>query len=77
MVSSQDTTEEIDDKTLLDAEEEERMLLSGIAQVQSRLSEGKLIKCNQNNHHIAQERQELQTRARIDRMVVPITWARP
>lgn len=70
MVSSHDTAEEIDDKTLLDAEEEERKLLSGIAQVQSRLFEGKLIKRNQNNHEIAQEWQELQQRAHIDRTVV-------
>jgi SWI/SNF-related matrix-associated actin-dependent regulator of chromatin subfamily A member 5 len=69
-VSSHDTAEEIDDKTLLDAEEEERKLLSGIAQVQSRLFEGKLIKRNQNNHEIAQEWQELQQRAHIDRTVV-------
>jgi SWI/SNF-related matrix-associated actin-dependent regulator of chromatin subfamily A member 5 len=70
MVSSHDTAEEIDEKTLLDADEEERKLLSGIAQVQSRLFEGKLIKRNQNNHQIAQEWQELQQRARIDRTVV-------
>ncbi|KAG1809082.1 SNF2 family N-terminal domain-containing protein [Suillus subaureus] len=72
MVSSHDIAEDndIDEKTLLDAEEEERKLLSGIAQVQSRLFEGKLIKRNQNNHQIAQEWQELQKRARIDRTVV-------
>lgn len=69
-VSSHNTTEEIDEKTLLDAEEEERKLLSGIAQVQSRLFEGKVIKRNQNNHQIAQEWHELQKRARIDRTVV-------
>jgi SWI/SNF-related matrix-associated actin-dependent regulator of chromatin subfamily A member 5 len=72
MVSSHDTTEDIniDEKALLNAEEEERKLLSGIAQVQSRLFEGKLIKRNQNNHQIAQEWRELQKRARIDRTVV-------
>ncbi|KAG2030306.1 SNF2 family N-terminal domain-containing protein, partial [Suillus americanus] len=70
MVSSHDTAEDIDEKTLLDAEEEERKLLSSIAQVQSRLFEGKLIKRNQNNNQIAQEWQELQKRARIDRTVV-------
>ncbi|KAG2040905.1 hypothetical protein BDR03DRAFT_857232, partial [Suillus americanus] len=45
MVSSHDAAEDIDtdENTLLDAEEEERKLLSGIIQVQSRLLEGKLI----------------------------------
>lgn len=61
---------EIDEKVLLDAEEEERRLLSGVAQVQSRLFEGKLVKRNQDNRQIAQEWQELQKRARIDRTVV-------
>lgn len=61
---------EIDEKVLLDAEEEERRLLSGVAQVQSRLFEGKFIKRNQNNSQIAQEWQELQKRARVDRTVV-------
>lgn len=70
MVSSHDTAEKIDEKTLLDAEEEERKLLSGIAQVQSRLFEGKLIKRNQNNHQIAQEWHELQKRAHMNRTVV-------
>ena len=63
-------TLEIDEKVLLDAEEEERKLLSGVAQVQSRLFEGKLVKRKQDNRQIAQEWQELQKRAHVDRTVV-------
>ncbi|KAH7927010.1 hypothetical protein BV22DRAFT_1007877 [Leucogyrophana mollusca] len=66
-----DTNDEpVDDKLLLDAEEEERKLLSGIAQVQSRLFEGKVVARSQNNRQIADEWQELQKRARVDRTVV-------
>jgi SWI/SNF-related matrix-associated actin-dependent regulator of chromatin subfamily A member 5 len=61
---------EIDEKILLDAEEEEQKLLSGVAQVQSRLFEGKFVKRNQDNRQIAQEWQELQKRAHVDRTVV-------
>lgn len=75
--SSQDASDdtagaalEIDEKVLMDAEEEERKLLAGVAQVQSRLFEGKLVKRNQDNRQIAQEWQELQKRAHIDRTVV-------
>lgn len=60
---------EIDDKLLVDAEEEERALLSGVEQVQSRLFEGKVI-AKQNNKEIADEWRALQKRARTDRLVV-------
>jgi SWI/SNF-related matrix-associated actin-dependent regulator of chromatin subfamily A member 5 len=60
---------EIDEKLLLDAEAEERALLSGVALVQSRLFEGKVVK-NKNNKEIADEWRELQKRARVDRLVV-------
>jgi len=52
-----------------DAEEEERQLLSGVAQVQSRLFEGQVIQRAQNNRDIANEWQDLQKRARVDRLV--------
>jgi SWI/SNF-related matrix-associated actin-dependent regulator of chromatin subfamily A member 5 len=59
----------IDEKLLLDAEAEERALLSGVALVQSRLFEGKVVE-NKNNKQIADEWQELQKRARADRLVI-------
>ncbi|KAH7906758.1 P-loop containing nucleoside triphosphate hydrolase protein [Hygrophoropsis aurantiaca] len=62
--------EPVDEKLLLDADEEERKLLSGIAQVQSRLFEGKVVARSQDNSQIAKEWQELQKRARVDRTVV-------
>ena len=62
-------TTEIDEKLLVDAEAEERALLSGVAQVQSRLFEGKVVQ-NQNNKQIADEWQQLQKRARVDRLVM-------
>ncbi|KIM59502.1 hypothetical protein SCLCIDRAFT_1217627 [Scleroderma citrinum Foug A] len=49
--------------------EEERQLLSGVAQVQSRLFEGRVIQRTQNNRDIADEWQDLQKRARADRLV--------
>lgn len=55
---------------LQDAEEEERRLLSGVAQVQSRLFEGQVVNRQQNNQQIAQEWKELQKRARTDRLVI-------
>ena len=58
------------EKLLLDAEEEERRLLSGIAQVQSRLFEGKVVQSQQTNSEIANEWQDLSKRARVDRTIV-------
>jgi SWI/SNF-related matrix-associated actin-dependent regulator of chromatin subfamily A member 5 len=49
------------------AEAEERALLS-VALVQSRLFEGKVVE-NKNNKRITDEWQELQKRARVDRLV--------
>jgi SWI/SNF-related matrix-associated actin-dependent regulator of chromatin subfamily A member 5 len=60
---------EIDEKLLVDVEAEERELLSGVALVQSRLFEGKVVQ-NKNNKQIADEWQELQKRARVDRLVM-------
>ncbi|KAG6830939.1 hypothetical protein H0H92_013867 [Tricholoma furcatifolium] len=61
--------ESTNEQLLLDAEEEERRLLSGVAQVQSRLFEGKLVQRYQNNAQIAEEWQSLGKRARGDRTV--------
>jgi SWI/SNF-related matrix-associated actin-dependent regulator of chromatin subfamily A member 5 len=58
-----------DAKLILDAEEEERRLLSGVAQVQSRLFEGKIVYRAQNNTEIANEWRDLEKRTRMDRTV--------
>ncbi|RDB18237.1 putative global transcription activator SNF2L1 [Hypsizygus marmoreus] len=59
-----------DAQLLLDAEEEERRLLSGVAQVQSRLFEGKLVhKNNQSNTEIAREWQAMQKRTHVNRTI--------
>lgn len=58
------------EKLLQDAEEEERRLLSGVAQVQSRLFEGQVVNRRQNNQQIAQEWKDLQKRARTHRLVM-------
>ncbi|KAF8545812.1 hypothetical protein OG21DRAFT_1502152 [Imleria badia] len=47
-----------------DAEEEERRLLSGVAQVQSQLFEGQVVNRPQNNEQIAQEWNDLRKCAR-------------
>ena len=57
-----------DTKLLEDAEEEERRLLKGVAQVQSRFFEGRMIQ-RQTNSEIANEWHDLQKRARTDRTV--------
>ena len=59
-----------DEKLILDAEEEERRLLSGVAQVQLRLFEGKMVKRQQHNSDIANEWRDLTKRARADRTIV-------
>ncbi|KAF8636103.1 hypothetical protein AX17_003808 [Amanita inopinata Kibby_2008] len=61
---------DVDDAKLLeDAEEEEKRLLSGVAQVQSRFFEGKIVQ-RKNNTEIANEWKDLQKRARVDRTAV-------
>jgi SWI/SNF-related matrix-associated actin-dependent regulator of chromatin subfamily A member 5 len=59
----------MDETLLVDAEEEERRLLGGVAQVQSRVFEGRMIQ-KQSNKQIAKAWTELQKRARVDRTVV-------
>jgi SWI/SNF-related matrix-associated actin-dependent regulator of chromatin subfamily A member 5 len=61
--------EAVDKILIKDAEEEERALLRGIAQVQSRMFEGKTVQ-RQSNKQIATAWTELQKRARVDRTVV-------
>ena len=60
---------EVDQKLLVTAEEEERALLSGVAQVHSRLFEGQVVK-SANNKEIAEEWKKLQKRARVNRIVM-------
>ena len=55
-----------DEHLLKDAEEEERRLLSGIAQVKCRLFEGKMVNCVRDNKDIAKEWQNLQQPTRAD-----------
>jgi len=58
-------------RTLLkDAEEEERQLLSGVAQVRCRLFEGKMVNRAQSNKSIATEWRGVQKRARVDKIVM-------
>jgi SWI/SNF-related matrix-associated actin-dependent regulator of chromatin subfamily A member 5 len=59
-----------DERYILDAEEEERRLLSGVAQVQSRLFEGNMVHRQQSNFETANEWRDLSKRARADRTVV-------
>ncbi|KAK2463893.1 hypothetical protein APHAL10511_004065 [Amanita phalloides] len=58
-----------DTKLVEDAEEEERRLLSGVAQVQSRFFEGKIIQ-RKSNTEIADEWKDLQKRTRVDQTVM-------
>jgi SWI/SNF-related matrix-associated actin-dependent regulator of chromatin subfamily A member 5 len=52
-------------KLLMDADEEQQQLLSGVAQVHSRLFEGRVVeRSNQKNKEIADEWRNLQKRAR-------------
>lgn len=55
---------------LRDVEEEEMRLLSGIALVQSRLFEGKFVQRGTGNKDIARAWEDVQTRAKVDRLVI-------
>lgn len=57
-----------DEAAVHDAQEEEKQLLSGVAQVQSRLFEGKMV-TRMNNADIKKEWNELTKRAKTDRTV--------
>jgi len=60
----------LDQRVLRDVEEEEMRLLKGIALVQSRLFEGKVIQKGSGNKDIAREWEDVQKRARVDRLVM-------
>lgn len=59
-----------DQQALRDVEEEELKLLKGIALVQSRLFEGKVVQKGSGNKDIARAWEDVQKRARVDRLVV-------
>ena len=59
-----------DQRALRDVEEEEMKLLKGIALVQSRLFEGKVIQKGSGNKDIARAWEDVQKRARVDRLVM-------
>ncbi|KAG6816477.1 hypothetical protein H0H87_005764 [Tephrocybe sp. NHM501043] len=60
---------EVDEHQLVLDGEEERRLLNGVAQVQSRLFEGKVVNRHHSNAEIAEEWRNLGKRAREDRTV--------
>lgn len=60
----------IDQQALRDVEEEEMRLLKGIALVQSRLFEGKVVQNRSGNKEIARAWEDVQKRARVDRLVM-------
>lgn len=60
----------VDQKILDDMEDEERRLLAGVAQVQSRLFEGKVVHQANDNKQIANEWKALQKRSRENRIVM-------
>lgn len=60
----------LDLQPLRDVEEEEMRLLNGIALVQSRLFEGKLVQRGSGNKDIARAWEDVQTRAKVDRLVM-------
>ena len=60
----------LDQQALRDVEEEEMRLLKGIALVQSRLFEGKVVQKGSGNKDIARAWEDVQKRARVDRLVM-------
>lgn len=60
----------LDQRALRDVEKEEMRLLKGIALVQSRLFEGKLVEKGSGNKDIAEAWRDVQERARVDRLVI-------
>jgi len=65
------SADEVDEKQLQDADEEERKLLAGVVHVQSRLFEGKVVEQSKgpSNADIAAEWRDIQKRARENRIV--------
>jgi SWI/SNF-related matrix-associated actin-dependent regulator of chromatin subfamily A member 5 len=64
------TEQGLDQQALRDVEEEEMRLLKGIALVQSRLFEGKVVQKGSGNKDIARAWEDVQKRARVDRLVM-------
>ena len=60
----------LDQQALQDVEEEEMRLLKGIALVQSRLFEGKVVQKGSGNKDIARAWEDVQKRAKVDRLVM-------
>jgi len=60
----------LDRLALRDVEEEEMRLLKGIALVQSRLFEGKVVQKGSGNKDIARAWEDVQKRAKVDRLVM-------
>jgi len=60
----------LDRLALRDVEEEEMRLLKGIALVQSRLFEGKVVQKGSGNKDIAMAWEDVQKRAKVDRLVM-------
>lgn len=60
----------LDRLALRDVEEEEMRLLKGIALVQSRLFEGKVVQKGSGNKDIARAWEDVQQRAKVDRLVM-------
>jgi len=60
----------LDQWALQDFEEEEMRLLKGITLVQSKLFEGKVIQKGSGNKDITWEWEDVQKRARVDRLVM-------
>ena len=69
-VSEVKTEDGMDAQVLRDVEEEERRLLKGIALVQSRLFEGKLVQKGSGNKDIAMAWEDVQKRAKVDRLIM-------
>ena len=68
-VKTEDVEVNPDHRTLRDIEEEEMRLLKGIALVQSRLFEGKLVQRGSGNKDIARAWEDVQKRAKVDELV--------
>ncbi len=68
-VEQQGLDADLDQRALRDVEEEEMRLLKGIALVQSRLFEGKIVQKG-SNKDIARAWEDVQQRARVDRLVL-------
>lgn len=60
----------LDRRALRDVEEEEMKLLKGVALVQSRLFEGKVVQKGSGNKDIAKAWEDVQKRAKVDRLVM-------